>query len=201
MSVEPKEPFPFTADQLLESYKVGRLPNMFPDGTYHLYAPETRAVFEKPEMHVSKTLSQFIRQKRYTVQFDVHFDAVIRSCIRPEYRWITEEVIQVYNELHKRGYVHTAEAINEQGLVGGLYGVAIGKVFFIESMFTRADNASKVALYFLLNELVAQEFHFVDLQFLTPHLASIGGVEISNETFQRRLRESIPLVTKWGSPK
>lgn len=200
VSVEPKEIFPFSKEQLLESYKVGRLPNMFPDGTYHLYAPEMRAVLDKPQMHVSKTVLQFIRQERYAVQFDKNFEAVIRNCIRPDYRWITEEVINVYKDLHDLGYVHSAEATAGGALVGGLYGVAIGKVFFIESMFTKANNASKVALFYLLKELDRQEFRFVDLQFLTPHLASIGGIEISNAEFQARLAECIPLKTDWGTP-
>lgn len=200
MPVEPKELFPFSKEQLLESYKVGRLPNMFPDGTYHLYAPETRAVLEKPQMHVSKTVKQFIRQERYVVHFDRNFEEVIRNCIRPDYRWITEEVIHVYKDLHRLGYVHSAEAYEGGTLVGGVYGVAIGKVFFIESMFTKSNNASKVALFHLLKELDRQGFSFVDLQFLTPHLASIGGIEISNSEFQARLAESIPLKTEWGTP-
>jgi len=122
---------------------------------------------------------------------DTAFEKVIRECAEREETWISEQIVQSYLELHRLGYAHSVESWGDENLAGGLYGVAIGAAFFGESMFHTERNASKVALVFLVDRLRERGFELLDTQFITPHLARLGAIEISKDVYVDRLKHAI----------
>lgn len=192
------DPFEITPQVLLRAYSIG----MFPmaedadDPTLFWVDPELRGVFPLDGLIVSRSLAKVTRADRYEIRVDRDFDAVIDGCSggdadRPK-TWINARIRKLYRELYDRGFVHTVEAYDESGaLVGGLYGVAIGAAFFGESMFHRARDASKVALVHLVARLRAAGATLLDTQFVTPHLATLGAVEIPREAYHRQLDKAI----------
>lgn len=187
-----------TPQVLLRAYSIG----MFPmaegadDPTLFWVDPELRGIFPLDRMIVSRTLARTIRSDRYEVRVDVDFDAVIDACAeaapdRPN-TWINKRIRRLYRDLFDFGFVHTVEAFDESGArVGGLYGVKIGAAFFGESMFHRATDASKVALMHLAARLRAGGFHLLDTQFVTPHLATLGAIEVPRDTYHVMLDAAI----------
>jgi leucyl/phenylalanyl-tRNA--protein transferase len=151
------------------------------------------------EFKVSRSLAKTIRQQKFEVRFDTRFREVISSCAAPrepglapgEGTWIVQEIQDAYTLLHKRGWAHSAESWLDGELVGGLYGVAIGRVFFGESMFTRVTDASKVAFVALVQKLIADGFMLIDCQQQTRHLASFGARPIPRTMFLQHLGELI----------
>lgn len=139
------------------------------------------------ELHVSRSLGKLLRQQRYTVTFDQDFAAVIHACAAPrayaDGTWITESIQQAYLELHQRGYAHSVEVWDQGELVGGLYGLAMGQLFFGESMFSRADNASKFGFATLTRQLQAWGFVLIDCQMPNDHLHSLGARGIPRSVF------------------
>ena len=192
------DPHEITPQVLLRAYSIG----MFPmaedadDPTLFWVDPELRGVFPLDGLIVSRSLAKVVRSDRFEIRVDADFDAVIEGCSgggdeRPK-TWINARIRKLYRALFDRGFVHTVEAYDESGaLVGGLYGVAIGAAFFGESMFHRARDASKVALVHLVARLRAAGATLLDTQFVTPHLASLGAVEISRAEYHRRLDAAI----------
>lgn len=136
---------------------------------------------------ISRSLAKTLRNRDYRFTFDTAFSEVINACATPqpgrEETWITEEMKQAYIRLHQLGYAHSAEVREENRLVGGLYGIAIGRVFFGESMFSRARDTSKIALVHLARHLVARNFGLIDCQVYSPHLISLGAEEIERRQF------------------
>jgi leucyl/phenylalanyl-tRNA--protein transferase len=139
------------------------------------------------ELHVSRSLNKLLRQRRYQVTFDQDFPAVIRACAAPRQyadgTWITEAMQNAYLELHRRGYAHSVEVWDDGLLVGGLYGLAMGQLFFGESMFSRADNASKFGFAKLVEHLKDSGFVLIDCQMPTDHLHSLGARAIPRREF------------------
>jgi len=184
-------------DFLLGAYATGYFP-MADSSTGEIcwYSPDPRAIFELDGLRISRSLRHSIRANRFTVQWDSAFEQVIRACsARPE-TWISEDIIDAYRRLFEQGFAHSVEAWTEGALAGGLYGIALGKAFFGESMFSLQKDASKVALVALVQRLKDTGFLLLDVQFQTPHLKSLGAVEISRTEYLRRLRAAIPLVDK-----
>ncbi|MNN61735.1 Leucyl/phenylalanyl-tRNA--protein transferase [compost metagenome] len=138
-------------------------------------------------MHVSRSLNKLLRQQRYQVTFDQDFAAVIRACAAPrdyaDGTWITEAMQEAYIELHRRGHAHSVEVWDGEELVGGLYGLAMGRLFFGESMFSRADNASKFGFATLVRHLKDSGFVLIDCQMPTDHLHSLGARAIPRREF------------------
>jgi leucyl/phenylalanyl-tRNA---protein transferase len=156
------------------------------------------------ELKVSRSLRKSVERGIYETRFDTAFSRVIAECAAPREgqpgTWIVPEMVAAYTALHEMGYVHSVESWRDGELVGGLYGVALGKVFFGESMFTRAPDASKVALVRLVARLQADGFGLIDCQQATGHLASLGARQIPRREFAKRVQESIqyPLTgTRW----
>ena len=152
---------------------------------------------------ISKSLDQTIRLNKYTTTFDNAFEEVIKSCKtapRPGQTgtWITAEMQEAYIALHKLGFAHSVETWQNEELVGGLYGVSLGKAFFGESMFFKSRDASKVALVNLASFLQKHNFKFIDSQVETDHLKSMGAISISRPEFLELLKEAILLPTKRG---
>jgi leucyl/phenylalanyl-tRNA--protein transferase len=180
-------------ERLLTAYRRGVFP-WFDDTTPILWwSPDPRAIFEIGGMHISRRLGRTIRSGKFQVTFDQDFAGVIRGCAdRPgEGNWITPEMIKAYETLHYLGYAHSVEARHEGSLAGGVYGVAVNGFFAGESMFSRLRDASKVALAFLMDHLQLRGFQLFDIQFLNPHTASLGAVEIPRDEYLQRLARAL----------
>lgn len=181
-----------SAERLLAAYRHGCFP-WFQEGQPPLWwSPDPRTVLSPHEVHVSRSLAKILRQGRFEVSFDTDFAAVIQGCAGPrsyaDGTWITDAMQQAYIELHQRGFAHSVEVRLNGELVGGLYGLAIGKLFFGESMFSRADNASKVGFATLGTHLVKWGFVLIDCQMPTSHLQSLGAYAISRSEYARYLQ-------------
>jgi leucyl/phenylalanyl-tRNA--protein transferase len=183
-----------TPELLLEIYRQGIFPMAEDRDDTELFwvEPEQRGVLPLDSFHVSRRLARTVRSDRFEVVADRDFAAVIGACAEPgrarARTWINDRIVELYTGLHLLGHAHSVECRVEGRLVGGLYGVALGAAFFGESMFSRERDASKVALVHLVARLRAGGFSLLDTQFLTPHLASFGAVEISRADYRRRLR-------------
>jgi leucyl/phenylalanyl-tRNA--protein transferase len=165
------------------------------DPTLFWVDPEERGIFPLDGLIVSRSLAKLVRSDRYEVRVDQDFDAVIEGCAgggadRPK-TWINERIRKLYRDLFHKGFVHTVEAWRDGELVGGLYGVQMGGAFFGESMFHSARDASKVALVHLVARLRKAGATLLDTQFVTPHLATLGAVEIPRADYHRRLDEAL----------
>ena len=162
-----------------------------PDNEIQWYKPDPRAIIPLDNFHTSKSLKKFLKKTNYVVTVDQDFSAVILGCADRAETWITSEIIKCYTELYDLGHAHSIEVWQDSKLVGGLYGIAIGRAFFAESMFSRAQNASKVALRQLVALLNAKKFQLLEVQFLTTHLASLGAVQISDDDYAERLKKAL----------
>lgn len=177
---------------VLAAYRAGIFP--WPDQTGRLlwWSPDPRAVLELDEFHESRSLARCRRSGRYSTTFDRACAAVLLGCAnRDEGTWLNEEMRSAYLTLYKLGWVHSVEVWQGDRLAGGLYGVAIGGLFAAESMFHRETDASKVALAELVERLRRTRFNLLDVQFLTPHLASLGAREIPRSLYLERLARAI----------
>jgi leucyl/phenylalanyl-tRNA--protein transferase len=177
--------------RLLEAYRHGIFP-WFSEGDPILWwSPDPRMVLLPAELKISRSLAKTLRKQRFRVTADSAFADIVEACRAPRAgqsgTWITREMIAAYRRLHQAGHAHSVEAWLDDRLAGGLYGVALGRVFFGESMFARVADASKVALVALVRQLERWQFGLIDCQMRTAHLASLGAREIPREDFARRL--------------
>ncbi|MCC6729807.1 MAG: leucyl/phenylalanyl-tRNA--protein transferase [Chthonomonadales bacterium] len=189
----------FTPEGLVSAYREAVFP-MADSVTGRLYwmRPDPRAVIPLDGFHMSRSLARAIRRGRFEVRVDTDFEGVMRGCAdRAEGTWITEEFVAVYGELHRRGAAHSVEAWSEGRLVGGTYGLALGAAFMAESMFHRETDASKVALAALVARLRERGFALLDVQYLTPHLSSLGAVEIPGALYYALLRGALRLEPRF----
>jgi leucyl/phenylalanyl-tRNA--protein transferase len=158
------------------------------------FRPDPRAIIPLDGFHVSRSLARTIKRATFEIRLDSDFEGVMRNCAdRPEGTWISERFVEVYAALHRAGKAHSVEAWREGRLVGGVYGLALGGAFMAESMFHRETDASKVALAALCSRLRDRGFVLLDVQYVTPHLESLGAVEITRGDYERRLAEALPL--------
>ena len=192
-----------SADRLVQAYRHGCFP-WFSEGQPILWwSPDPRTVLFPEELHVSRSMAKLLRQQRYQVSFDRDFKAVIQACAGPrrdaDGTWITDDMQNAYTELHARGHAHSVEVWDHGELVGGLYGLAMGQLFFGESMFSRADNASKFGFVTLVKHLQAWGFVLIDCQMATPHLESLGARSIPRREFADYLRDHLdqPTTAQW----
>jgi leucyl/phenylalanyl-tRNA--protein transferase len=190
---------------LIAAYRSGAFPMGLGRGGRNpmgWWSPDPRGIIRPAEMHVSRSLRRSMRH--FDVTIDVAFDQVMLGCADPARtgRWITPAILRAYRELHRLGWAHSIEVWQESRLVGGLYGIAIGGLFAGESMFHRATDASKAALVTLAEILVAEgdSRRVIDVQWVTPHLASLGAVEVTRETYLTLLTAALeaPLPARWS---
>jgi leucyl/phenylalanyl-tRNA--protein transferase len=189
-------------ERLIAAYRQGIFP-WYGEGQPVLWwSPDPRMVLYPREIEVSRSLRKRLRKRDFQVRVDTCFVRVMRACAEPRAgqggTWITEEMLEAYASLHAAGMAHSVETWTEGELTGGLYGVALGRVFFGESMFSRASDASKIALVHLARQLERWNFGIVDCQMATAHLASLGAREIPRKDFVRALSELVNYPTRTG---
>jgi leucyl/phenylalanyl-tRNA--protein transferase len=186
-----------TPDILIRAYAAGIFPmaEAADDPELFWVDPRRRGILPLDAFHVARRLRRVVRQQIFEIRCDSAFEDVIRACgeaseKRPN-TWINDEIVRLYAGLFARGAAHSVECWREGKLVGGLYGVSLGAAFFGESMFSRESEASKVALVHLAARLRLGGFRLLDTQFLTPHLARFGGIEITRRHYHRLLAEAL----------
>lgn len=193
--------------RLLAAYQNGIFPWFDDDQPILWWSPDPRMVLVPDQVKISRSLAKSIRNKGYQVSFDRDFDQVIDACSEArnyaEGTWICQDMKNAYCELHAQGHAHSVECWLEDKLVGGLYGVNVGQVFFGESMFSRANDASKVALVTLCQQLAKAKFPLIDCQIASEHLTSLGAFEISRKEFETVLSQYCNAITPancWDMP-
>lgn len=193
-----------TADDLIYGYMNGIFPMADMDGSLHWYAPDPRAIIPLDTYHIPHSLKSIINKQTFEIRFNTAFEGVMRGCALPRVTgddtWISEEIIEAYSNLHKQGLAHSVETYIDNSLVGGLYGVAIGGVFFGESMFHTVSNASKVAFHFLILTLREQGFGLLDTQFINDNVKRFGAIEISRNEYQLLLANNLKKKVYFADP-
>lgn len=178
--------------RLQSAYRRGIFPWYNEDQPILWWSPDPRTVLFPKRVHISRSLAKKVRQGQFDISFDRAFDQVVEACQQPRRHesgtWITAEMHAAYSRMHQLGYGHSIECWQEDRLVGGLYGLAFGKAFFGESMFSRERDASKVAMVYLARQLQAWGFGLIDCQVASPHLFSMGAQEIPRTEFIQHLQ-------------
>jgi leucyl/phenylalanyl-tRNA--protein transferase len=186
-----------TPEVLLKAYACGIFPmaESADDPALYWIEPEMRGIIPLAGFHVPARLRRTLRATPFTVAIDRDFDAVIDGCAEPkrgrDRTWINARIRRIYRGLYERGHCHTVEVYDGEKLVGGLYGVSLGRVFFGESMFHRARDASKIALVHLIARLIAGGFRLLDTQFVTEHLKTFGAVEVAKHRYHALLEQAL----------
>ena len=193
-------------ETLLSAYSKGIFPWYDNRSPILWWSPEPRIVLFPMELKVSKSLLQTVKSGKFDCHFDKQFEKVVKKCSEVTRKdqdgtWITDEMIEAYIQLHEAGYAHSVETYHNNVLVGGLYGVSLGGIFFGESMFHTQTNASKVALYHLVNHLIRWNFDLIDVQVPTKHLESLGARGISRKEFLKIIEKSQEKDTRKGKWK
>ena len=195
-------------ERLLLAYSIGLFPWFNPDDPILWWSPDPRFVLFPDELKISKSMRPYFNQKKFQVTVDQEFEIVMRNCQQAKREgqgggtWITESMVEGYVNLHQAGYAHSVEVWKDKDLVGGLYGVALGKVFFGESMFSKVSNASKFGFISLVRQLVTLDFDLIDCQQKTKYLGSLGAKGIPRKNFLRHLeinKAKPTLKGNWGN--
>lgn len=197
----------FSPEDLLICYRRGVFPmaDSRDDPSLFLVDPERRGLIPLDAFHIPKRLRRRICQDPFRVTFDTAFTRVIEACAeaqpeRPS-TWINSGIVNLYSALHRQGHAHSVECWDGDKLVGGLYGVALGGAFFGESMFSRATDASKIALVHLVARLIDRGFVLLDAQFYNPHLSQFGLIEVTREDFRARLKRALKVTAGFHPPR
>jgi leucyl/phenylalanyl-tRNA--protein transferase len=179
---------------LLSGYCQGIFPMAdSANGEIHWYEPHNRAVFPLDGIRISRSLQRKLRQRIFEFRYNTAFEAVMRACAARKETWISEAIIASYVGLHQMKFAHSVESWREGRLVGGLYGVSIGGAFFGESMFSTMPDASKAALVMLVQRLKEHGYRLLDAQFQTPHLKSMGAIEMPQKEYLNRLEHALAI--------
>lgn len=191
-----------TPEILLRAYGMGIFPMAEgrEDLEIHWIDPRRRGILPLDGFHLSHSLARRIRRGALRVTVDTAFSEVVTACADRHETWINQQIQGLYQTLHALGHAHSVEVWEDETLVGGVYGVTLGAAFFGESMFSRRTDASKVALAYTVHRLRAGGFRLFDTQFLTPHLASLGGIEIPRADYHQRLAEALTETASFAPP-
>jgi leucyl/phenylalanyl-tRNA--protein transferase len=197
----PSEPFEITPDILIRAYSVGLFPMAESAGSATLFwvDPKERGIFPLNGLKISKSLAKIVRADRFAIRVDGDFDAVMSGCAARDKTWINADIRRLYGALFAEGRAHCIEVLEDGALVGGLYGVALGAAFFGESMFHVARDASKTALVHLVARLRFGGFRLLDTQFVTPHLASLGAIEILRDAYLEMLDQALDAPAQFNA--
>lgn len=193
-----------SSNRLLTAYKKGIFPWYSEGDPILWWSPNPRLLLYPQNFKVRKSFRRVLRSGKFTVAFDRDFESVIRNCSEiyregQESSWIVEEIIEAYTRLHKEGFAHSIEVYKDDKLVGGLYGIAFGKAFFGESMFSLVSDASKVAFKALSDTLKSKNYDFIDCQMETEHMVKLGAEVVQRDIFLDALEETITKHTDLGS--
>lgn len=194
-----------TPELIVRAYRAGIFPMAEDADAADLFwvSPDMRGIIPLDGFHISTSFRKTLRKHSFSVRVDTDFPAVIEGCATVgkdrSATWINATIRAVYGELFRRGVAHTVEVWDGDELVGGLYGLAIGGAFFGESMFHRVTDASKIAMAHLVARLNAGGFTLLDTQFVTGHLASLGGIEIAREDYEEQLAEALKHEGNWAA--
>ena len=193
-----------TAEALIYAYTSGVFPMAEADGTIYWYRPDPRAIIPIDTYKPAKSLKPILNRGQFELRINTQFEAVMRACAAPrayeQETWISEEIIQAYVDLHAMGFAHSVEVYEQGELVGGLYGVHIGSVFFGESMFMKVSNASKVAFHHLIEILRANEFSLLDTQFMNDNVQRYGAIEIKRTQYEKLLTKALMKASEFKLP-
>lgn len=192
-----------TPDLMLTGYAKGIFPmaESRDAETLHWVDPERRGIFPLDGFHISRSLARSILRHNYTIRTNSAFSEVVQRCAaRPE-TWINGPLFGLYDQLHAIGHAQSLEVWQDGELIGGVFGITLGAAFFGESMFSRRTDASKIALAYLVDRLRQGGFRLFDTQFLTPHLASMGAIEIPRHDYRSRLAAALPLDADFALPE
>lgn len=191
-------PMSIPTQDLLDLYVSGWFPMAMGDGSFRCFSPDPRGILPLDGFRIPHGSRKVLRDPGWEVRIDTAFEDVIRSCASRDETWIDETIVQSYLAVHREGLAHSVETWREGQLVGGLYGVSLGGVFFGESMFSHQAGASKVALVALVERLRRVGFVLLDIQWTTPHLEKFGAQAIPREEYLVRLREALTHSARWG---
>lgn len=182
-----------TPDLLIRAYAMGLFPmaESRESDDVHWIDPPFRGIFPLPDFHISRSLRRAILTRDYDIRINSDFRGTISACGERSETWINTSILDSFIALHKAGFAHSVEVWDKDGLIGGVYGMALGSAFFGESMFSRKPNMSKIALAWLVHRLRQGGFTLFDTQFLTPHLQSLGAIEITKADYLARLARAI----------
>jgi leucyl/phenylalanyl-tRNA---protein transferase len=182
-----------SADLLLQAYASGVFPmaEARDDPDVFWVDPRRRGIIPLDRFHISRSLAQRLRRGGVEIALNRDFRATVLACADREETWINDTLIDLYQQLHAAKFAHSLELWQQDRLVGGVYGVTLGAAFFGESMFSRIPDASKIALAYLVDRLRTTGFTLFDTQFTTPHLETLGAIEISRSAYQARLAEAL----------
>lgn len=191
-----------TPEAMLAAYARGIFPmaERRDDPRLHWVDPQRRGIFPLQDFHISRSLARAIRRQDYEIRTDSAFAEVVAACAGREETWINDRLVGLYAALHRMGHAHSLEVWREGRLAGGVFGLTLGAAFFGESMFSRRTDASKIALAYLVDRLRAGGFTLFDTQFLTPHLASLGAVEIARGRYHRLLADALARRADFTGP-
>ena len=181
------------SELLLEAYRRGIFPMGMEDGEIGWFSPDPRGIIPLDKFHVPHGLKRALGRRRFEIRINHSFEKVMRSCAARSETWINDEILESYCNLHRQGHAHSVEAWENGELAGGLYGVAIGGVFFGESMFHDVTEASKVALHALVERMRERQFALLDIQWVTQHLVQFGAIEISRIQYLKKLDAGVNL--------
>ncbi len=193
-----------SVERLLIAYNNGLFPWYNPEDPILWWSPDPRFVLFPDELKVAKSMRSYFNQRKFEVTFDQDFEKVIRNCKNQDRKgqvggtWISEDMINAYCNLYEAGYAHSVEVWKGKELVGGLYGIGLGKMFFGESMFAKESNASKVGFITLVKYLIAKGYRLIDCQQETKHLKSLGGRSIPRKSFLEMVTENQEIPTTPG---
>ena len=191
-----------TPTLLLQGYRSGVFPmsESRDDPGVFWVDPRHRGIFPIGGFHISRSLAKVLKRNQFTATANQAFAAVLEGCANREETWINDAIYDLYIKLHNMGAAHSIEVWQDGKLAGGVYGVALGSVFFGESMFSARTDASKVALLYTLDRLETQGFTLFDTQFITEHLATLGAIEVSREEYHEKLEYALTLKCAFGQP-
>ena len=185
------------SELLLQGYRFGIFPMAMRDGSIEWFSPDPRAILPLDKFHLPHGLRRAAAKKLFEIKIDQGFADVIQACAKRRDTWINSEIVESYENLHQLGHAHSVETWQDNKLVGGLYGVAIGGAFFGESMFHRKTDASKIALLGLVEHLQERKFVLLDTQWVTPHLKQFGAIEVPRAQYLRLLKRAVDLPRKF----
>ena len=186
---------------LFNAYRQGIFPWYQDDDPILWWSPATRWLIEPETLHISSRLRRLLRQQPYQIKTDSDFNGVVKACAEPRGdggTWITEEMIDAYTLLHEQGRAHCVEVWDGSDLVGGIYGVHVGGIFCGESMFSRVDNGSKIAIAHLCQWMIAEGLEFLDCQLVNPHLLTLGAITMPRADFLARLHSIRDRQHRWS---